>query len=210
MSSARVQLLFYSAIHARLKVFGKERRWGVLPGALASSGGFCPRSRPVTCTRASDPPAQVWPVDPSSVRGAGGQPLKARGAFLLQGDGWGSICLNNKFKRRGSPSEGAMWNFLPHRLSRAKRAKTWVSALLFCAKRAKAWVSALLFEIRAGSLSVTPSDCLAPSCMSEDTPHPVLMGQGCGAPSSPPWDDSWPARVRRPVCHRRCVHTCDL
>ena len=151
MSSARVQLLFHSATHARLKVFWKERRWGVLPGALASSGGLCPRSlrntacvfsRPVTCARVSDPPAQVWSVDPSSVCGAGGQPLKARGTFLLQGDGWGSICLNNKFKRRGSPSEGAMWNFLPHRLSHAKHAK--------------AWVSALLFEIRAGSLSVIP------------------------------------------------------
>ena len=146
-----MQLLFYSTAHARLKVLWNERRWGVLPRALASSGGFCPRSGRtttcvfsllVTCTRASDPPAQVWPAGPSSVRGAGGQLLKPRGAFLLQGDGWGSICLNNKFTRRDSPSEGAMWNFLPHRLSNAKHAK--------------AWVSALFFETRAGSLSVTP------------------------------------------------------
>ena len=137
--------------HARLEVLWNERRRGVLPRALASSGGFCPRSRRttacvfsllVTCTRASDPPAQVWPEGPSSVRGAGGQLLKPRGAFLLQGDGWGSVRLNNKFKRRNSPSEGAMWNFLPHRLSNAKHAK--------------AWVSALLFETRAGSLSAPP------------------------------------------------------
>lgn len=177
MSSAHVQLLFYSATHARLKVLWKERHWGVLPRVLASSGGFCPCSRrntacvfslPVMCTRASDLPAQVWPVGPSSVRGARGQPLKARGTFLLQGDGWGSVCLNNKFKRRGSPSEGAVWNFLPHRLSNAKHAKR---GCLPCSLKSE-----------LGPCQSPPSDCLASLCMSEDTLHPALVGQNAEHP----------------------------